>query len=259
MLYRPLVCIVTTTLDAEKYLAECMSSVLSQSYSNVKHVIVDGGSKDKTLDIAKRYQEKYENKVMILQGVDRGPGDAWNKGIKASPEKSIMGWLGADDTYPTDAIQTVVDFFDKNRRENFVYGKCNYIDAYGLVIGQCEPMDFDIKVILDRHNMIPCSSAFFKREVFDWIGSFDDLGNDRDYWIRCSRLYRMNRIDAVLSNFRIHKDSRSCDNGLRVKWLGIACKTSRKHGASLLCGYCRAYYKGILSSGLKSLAGVGNG
>ena len=64
---RPLITIITAVLNNEKYLEESLKSLHAQSYNNYEHIILDGGSTDKTLDIIKKYDDKidYYNEIMI--------------------------------------------------------------------------------------------------------------------------------------------------------------------------------------------------
>ena len=69
--------VITCTYNSEKYLEECIASVMSQSYKNIEHVFIDGESNDATVSIIKG---KYENPVIYIEK-DKGIYDAFNKGI----------------------------------------------------------------------------------------------------------------------------------------------------------------------------------
>ena len=73
--------IVTATYNSEKTLEETMLSVLSQNHKDFEHIIVDGASKDSTMEIVKKYEEKYEGKLKYISEPDKGIYDAMNKGI----------------------------------------------------------------------------------------------------------------------------------------------------------------------------------
>ena len=97
----PLVSIVTPVLNGGKYIVECIESVLSQTYSNIEHVIVDGGSTDNTIEILTGYSTKYPQRFRIDLKPDSspgsGPGEAWNRCLQIT-RGTILGWLGNDDT-----------------------------------------------------------------------------------------------------------------------------------------------------------------
>ena len=82
-------------------------SVANQSYENIEHIIVDGNSKDNTIDICKSYSHISK----ILSEPDKGVYDAFNKGIKLATG-DVIGFLNADDTfYNENSIQDIVDAF----------------------------------------------------------------------------------------------------------------------------------------------------
>lgn len=74
--------IVTATFNSEKTLEETLLSVFSQTHKDIEHIIVDGKSTDKTMEIVKKYEKKYNGKLKYISEPDKGLYDAMNKGIK---------------------------------------------------------------------------------------------------------------------------------------------------------------------------------
>uniref|UniRef100_UPI003B58646C glycosyltransferase n=1 Tax=Noviherbaspirillum sp. ST9 TaxID=3401606 RepID=UPI003B58646C len=90
----PLISIITVTLNAAKYLEDCITSVINQSSLNIEHLIFDGGSTDGTLEII----NKYERHITYWQSEkDKGIYDAMNKAVKKAKGEWVY-FLGADDT-----------------------------------------------------------------------------------------------------------------------------------------------------------------
>ena len=73
--------IITVSYNSEKFIESCINSLLSQSYKNVEYIIIDGASKDNTLNIIKKYSDQIS---VIVSEPDQGIYDAMNKGIKKS-------------------------------------------------------------------------------------------------------------------------------------------------------------------------------
>lgn len=207
--YSPLVSIITPVLNCSQYIEQCLQSVLSQDYPHIEHILVDGSSNDGTLNIIKKYNRIYPDKVICISEPDRGACEAWNKGWDLS-KGEILGWLGGDDFYEQGAVSTAVEFFKSNSGAYFVFGRCNLIDSRNRKILTLGTKDFDIDTVLSGCiSMIPNPSAFYRQEVIKKVGPLRTDINccDFDYWIRVGQAYKIYRIDEVLSSFRIHRNS----------------------------------------------------
>lgn len=116
--------LITVTYNSEKYLANCIESVQSQTYNNIEHIIIDGNSTDKTISIIKKYESKIAHWV---SEPDRGMYDAINKGI-ALATGDVVGILNSDDMLVSnDVIATIVKTFEKENVDS-VYGDLEYVD-----------------------------------------------------------------------------------------------------------------------------------
>lgn len=129
---QPLVSITTVTFNSEATLARTIESVLHQTYDNIEYLIIDGQSKDNTVEIAKRYEGAFAGRgyrYRIISEPDRGMYDAINKGI-ANSTGTIVGNINSDDWYETDAVAKVVDFFEKTGCD-FMYADLRMIRPDG--------------------------------------------------------------------------------------------------------------------------------
>jgi glycosyltransferase involved in cell wall biosynthesis len=106
-----LVSAVIPAHNEELHIANCIDSLLSQSYGNIEIMVVENGnSVDKTLEIAKAYEKKYKNvHALTIPGKQRGPGNAWNLGIRKS-KGSIIVICGADLIYGKDYVRDGVNY-----------------------------------------------------------------------------------------------------------------------------------------------------
>jgi glycosyltransferase involved in cell wall biosynthesis len=253
----PLVSIITPVLNGVKHLETCIKSVLEQSYPYIEHIFIDGGSTDGTLKILADYHVKYPDRVRLISKPGTGAGDAWNEGLRVA-RGQIFGWLGADDMSASGAIQSVVEFFKGNPDAYFVFGDCNFINAEGEIFGKSRSHDFDLKEIINDINVIPCTSAFYKREVVEKVGVLENvIGSDRDYWIRVGKVFPIHRMEKVLSSFRLHEGSATtgADKEVRKKHMRQDCLTTRRYGGSIFAGYCRRYYWFVITEGLRPILG----
>lgn len=92
-LNKPVVTIITTVFNGEKYLEQTIKSIIGQTYDNLEYIIIDGGSTDGTLDILRKYDDKI---AYWISESDQGISDAFNKGVKLA-HGDYINFQGADD------------------------------------------------------------------------------------------------------------------------------------------------------------------
>ncbi len=111
------VSIIIPVYNVEKYLRECLDSILRQSYdlNKIEIILIDDGSKDKSGDICREYSDNYDN-VVVLKQENAGVSVARNNGIKNARGKYIM-LLDSDDFISKNAVKKLVNFFDKHYDE----------------------------------------------------------------------------------------------------------------------------------------------
>ena len=113
--------IITVTKNSENFLEECILSLDKQSYRNYEHIIIDGHSTDKTINIIKKYKDKI---AYWVSEKDEGLYDAMNKGIKKC-SGNIIGILNSDDIYYPQALRIVNEYFNLNKELDFLFGSVN--------------------------------------------------------------------------------------------------------------------------------------
>ena len=116
--------IITVTKNSEKFLEENINSLKNQSYKNFEHIIIDGKSTDKTLEIIKKHEDKIDYWVSEL---DNGLYDAMNKGIEVSTG-DIIGILNSDDIYFSDALKFVNRYFSEQENLDFYLAQLKNIN-----------------------------------------------------------------------------------------------------------------------------------
>ncbi len=110
--------VITVTKNSEKYLEENIKSLSNQTYKNFEHIIIDGDSRDGTLQIIKKYSN---NITKWISEPDQGLYFAMNKGIQLS-SGDIIGILNSDDIYYPEALNIVNKYFSNNNNLNFLFG-----------------------------------------------------------------------------------------------------------------------------------------
>jgi len=119
--------------NEELHIAKCLESLLAQSYPNLEILVVENGeSRDKTLEIAKKYAQNNKNiKVFSIPGKQKGPGNAWNYGVKIAKGEIIIV-CGADLIYGADYVTNGVTFLKKNKKSAIIHKeeKCNNLHNF---------------------------------------------------------------------------------------------------------------------------------
>jgi len=197
----PLVSIVTPSFNMAKYLPEAIESVLRQNYPRIEYIVIDGGSKDGTLDILERYKDR----LRYVSGPDRGPSDATYKGLRQA-HGEVLAWLNADDSYLPGAIRKAVEYLQAHPAADVIYGEGWWVDETGTTIGRYPTLPFDPKV-LERDCFICQPAAFFRASAYRRC-ELDPNTNwsfDYDLWIRMAKAgFRFESIPDYLANSRMH-------------------------------------------------------
>jgi glycosyltransferase involved in cell wall biosynthesis len=115
---QPLLTIITAVLNNEKYLEESITSLQNQKYKNYEHIIIDGGSTDRTVDIIKKYEDRID---YWCSEKDKGIYDAFNKGMKLASGQYI-GFLNSDDSYSDNAFEILTKYIKINSDKDFIFG-----------------------------------------------------------------------------------------------------------------------------------------
>ena len=117
------VSIIVPVYNTEDYLDDCIKSIINQSYGfdNIELVLVNDGSKDRSLEICNKYKEKYSN-IKVITKENSGVSDTRNLGFKESTGKYIM-FLDADDLINKDSIKYLSKFLDENKNVLFVISR----------------------------------------------------------------------------------------------------------------------------------------
>ncbi len=176
--------IITVTYNSSKTLKDTLESVLKQTYKNYEHIIVDGLSKDNTMQIVKEYEEKYNGKLIYISEKDSGLYDAMNKGIKMATG-DIIGILNSDDVYAHEnVLQEIVEKFKETNCDG-TYANLIFMDEETMSKPQRIWNSPKGKLENGWHPAHP--TLYLKKSVYDKVGLFNlnyKIAADYDFMIR---------------------------------------------------------------------------
>lgn len=198
--------IITVVYNNEKTIKEAIESVLSQTYSDIEYIIIDGNSIDKTVQIINEYKNKID---FFISEKDAGIYDAMNKGIKAATG-DIIGILNSDDLYNDHTvIESVMNQFNLNSSLDIVYGNLVYVKAENVdkVVRKWNSNPY-YKKYFENGNVPPHPSLFVKRKVYEKAGLFNinyKLAADYEFMLRIFKKYCFNSmyINKVIVKMRL--------------------------------------------------------
>lgn len=202
----PLVTVVTPSYNMAEYLPATIESVLSQDYSPIEYIVVDGGSTDGTLDLLARYQDR----LTYSSARDKGPSDAVFQGFRRA-HGDILLWLNADDTLLPGAISRAAGYLAAHPETDVVYGEGWWIDDTGAVISRYPSLPFDAATL--ESDCFICQPAAFLRASSYRRCELDPNVNwsfDYDLWIRMAKAgMRFAFVPEYWANSRMHRGSKT--------------------------------------------------
>ena len=223
----PLVSVVTPSMNQGAFIEETIRSVLEQDYPCIEHIVVDGGSRDGTLDILSRYPH-----LRWVSEPDEGQAAAVNKGF-AMARGDVFGWLNSDDLYLPGAIATAVEVLLESGC-GLVHGGWRRIDEGGRTIGDVDAVPFDLRRQLDYANLVAQPGALFTRAAFEAVGGLDAsyrYAMDYELFLRIGASFDVRHVDKVLGAYRYHPHSKTVAES--EGFVDETFRAARTHGARL--------------------------
>lgn len=200
--------VVTCSYNQAEFLECTIDSVLSQNYSNLEYIIIDGGSDDGSQDIIKKYEGRLS---YWISEPDEGQTDALIKGFnKATGD--VCCWLNSDDLFEPHTLQEVSDFFVSNPEAEIVYGDATWIGRDGSYIKPKKEHGFNRFIWMHDYNYIPQPSTFWRRKVYEQVGGLDksfDLVMDADLWIRFADVTNIHHVPKLWSRMRFYPEQKN--------------------------------------------------
>ena len=203
----PLVSILSTSFNHERWLLDTIRSVRSQSYPRVEHLIVDDGSTDGSLEILRR--ESWPS-LRWTTRANTGQARALNDAYAMS-QGEIVGWLSSDDVYyATDVVARAVDCFRAMPSVAMVYGHAVLIADDGRQL-QAEWVPPACLFNVPPSPYVVQPATFVRRAALGtyFVDESFDIAMDLDLWLRLSTSHGVARVGMIMAGERHHDNRRS--------------------------------------------------
>ena len=165
--------IITATYNSGKTVGDTLKSVLAQTYHDYELLVVDGASKDNTLEVVKKMEPLFEGRMRYISEPDKGIYDAMNKGIRMATG-DVIGILNSDDFYTSDDALACIAWTLENEKVDAVYGDIHYVDDEDLKKCVRYYSSKPFRRWMMRLGFMPAHPSFYcRKEVYEKFGAFD--------------------------------------------------------------------------------------
>lgn len=230
--------IITATYNSGATLRDTFESVLGQTYQDIEYLVIDGASKDDTVDLIRQYEPRFQGRMRWISEPDQGIYDAMNKGI-AMATGDVVGILNSDDFYTSNRVLERLVEALRTEGVDAVYGDIHFVTPENL--GHCVRYYSSrfFRPWMMRLGFMPAHPSFYCR---------------RSVYLRCGLFDRSFRVAADFENLLrlifVHR--------IKTCYVPLDCVTMRIGGAStsgwashrqILQDHLRAYRKnGVYSN-----------
>ena len=201
-----MITVITPVFNGERFIESCIDSVASQGEADLEHLIVDGDSSDRTMDIVRRKASTMPH-IRFVSEPDSGQSSALNKGVRLA-RGEILGILNMDDTYTDGVLPKVTKRFDSLPEPAMLVGNCNVLGVDGTLRIVNRPRELRLSHLLRgwRKYPFPMNPAayFYHRSLHDIIGPYDEdehYAMDVEFLFRAVQAATVVYIDEVWGNF----------------------------------------------------------
>lgn len=200
--------VVTASYNAEAHIESTFASVLSQNYSDLEYIVIDGASKDSTFQIVEKHVKQI---AYCVSEPDDGQYHAIQKGLDRSSGE-IMAWLNADDIYMPWTFSVVVEIFKKYPEVEWITGLPGFLNESGQLISMhtsaaAYPQRFIRNGWYREHlaGYLQQESMFWRRSLWEKVSGLDlslDLAADFKLWVEFAQHAELVQIATPLAAFR---------------------------------------------------------
>ena len=202
-----LVSIITPSYNQAAYLEQTLLSVLNQDHAPIEYIVVDGASKDASVEIIKKYSDRLAYWVSEKDG---GQAEAINKGF-ARATGEIIAWINSDDYYLPGAVSAAVKIFESNPDVVLVYGNMLAVDEYGKTFNTLTYKQLTLEDLL-CFQIIGQPAVFMRRSALQKTDGLDSTFHfllDHFLWIQLAQHGKILHADQTWAAARYHAEAKN--------------------------------------------------
>jgi glycosyltransferase involved in cell wall biosynthesis len=216
------VSVILPVYNGARYIAESVTSVLNQTFTDFELIIINDGSSDNTSEILKTFTD---SRIVLIQRENRGLIDTLNEGL-AFAHGEYVARMDADDVMLPERLAKQVAYLDDHPRVAVLGGWAEVINESGEKIGFYDypPTDYHkLRTYILKSNPFIHSTVMFRREVILRAGGYRQYRHIEDYelWTRVVFKYQGTNLPEPLIKYRVHLESITSKNRYRMLLLGI--------------------------------------
>ncbi len=214
--------VITPCFNSENLIEETIKSIVNQSViekkiCKIEYWLIDGNSKDSTLEIIKNYKKKYHF-INYISEPDKGMYDALAKGLKIITGE-IVSYINAGDFYSPTAFETIYNIMSENNKVNWLTGLATTYNNNSEVIDVSLPYKYrriyiqrgmynEIKLPFIQQESTFWKSEFINEDIINQLSKFK-LAGDYFLWYNFSKISELYIVSSYIGGFKIHENQLS--------------------------------------------------
>jgi glycosyltransferase involved in cell wall biosynthesis len=233
--------IITCTRNSAKYLPANIASIKAQNFGDYEHLFIDGNSTDETMEIIKKYQAEFPDKVSFYQLPPKGISAAMNAGIDRAKGEFLIHLHSDDSFYDDHVLADVAAFLEKNPQLDWIYGQANVVreDGSPVLVYPDKPLlhfhnsqSFFGRYLMKILRFVPHQAVFIRKAVFDKFGKFDESISsemDPDLWFRLRNKTNWSFFPRIICNYCVRAGAQSSSPEKRQENLANIQKVQKRY------------------------------
>ncbi len=222
--------IVTISYNQQRYLRECLNSVIEQKRDNVEYIVVDPGSTDGSREILSEYSRHIDCTIL---DPDKGPADGLSKGFSRATG-DVFYYLNSDDIVFEDAFVQAMEYFENNSELDVLIGHGMFLDEEARPIRKIWSDPISRMRLAFGGGIVVQPATFFRRSIYEAVGGFNVENRSNwdgelitDFFLEGANF---EIVDRLWGGYRLHGGSITSSAKLREQIAGWSDRKKEKLG-----------------------------